>query len=381
MDFSLDDDHVALQDAVRRYCDREYPAHERGNAEPPALAAQRWAGMAELGLLGLPFDAELGGSGQGAVELMLVATELGRSLGGGAWLSSVVMAGQLLAEAGTPAQCSAWLPKIAAGEKTLALAHAEPGSRHALSRVSATGCRTDRGWTISGRKSLVLDGDRADAFLVAVRTAGNDADANGVTLLLVDAAAPGLTIERFATLDARNAANLHFEDVTVPADALVGAVGAALPLLDKAIDRANAMLCAEAAGAIEALIDLTAEHLKTRKQFGAPLAKLQVLQHRLADMLIAAEQVKSMACAAAMAVDGADEAQRHRLVSAAKVVCGQAGKQVGQAAIQLHGAMGMTDESRVGHYVKRLLVIQQLFGDASHHLQRLDRLTHSTESA
>ncbi|HUG24445.1 acyl-CoA dehydrogenase family protein [Piscinibacter sp.] len=371
MDFSLTDDHMALQDAVRRFCDGEYPAHTRGNPEPVALAAQRWTGMAELGLLGLPFHTELGGSEQGTVELMLVATELGRCLGGGAWLSSVVMAGQLLAEAGTPAQCSEWLPGIAGGEKTLALAHAEPGSRYALASVSTTGCREDRGWSITGAKSLVLDGDRADAYLVAVRTAGNDADANGVTLLLVDAKAPGLTIERFATLDARNAANLFFDNVTVPAEAVVGTVGAAVPLLDKAIDRATAMLCAEAAGAIEALIDMTAEHLKTRKQFGAPLAKFQVLQHRLADMLIAAEQVKSMACAAAMAVDSADDVQRRRLVSAAKVVCGQAGRQVGQAAIQMHGAMGMTDESRVGHYAKRLLVIQQLFGDATHHLQRL----------
>lgn len=380
MDFSLTDDHVALQDAVRRFCDGEYPAPARGDPEPQALAARRWSGMADLGLLGLPFDPELGGSGQGAVEAMLVATELGRSLGGGAWLTSVLMAGQLLADAGTPSQCSQWLPKIASGEKTLALAHAEPGTRYATAVVSTTGCRTDRGLSVSGRKSLVLDGDRADAFLVAVRTAGNDGDANGVTLLLVDARAPGLRIERFATLDGRSAADLHFEQVTVPADAVVGVVGAALPLIDQALDRANAMLCAEAVGAIEALIDMTAEHLKTRRQFGAPLARFQVLQHRVADMLIAAEQAKSMACAAAMAVDGADEATRRRLVSAAKVVCGQAGRQVGQAAIQLHGAMGMTDECRVGHYAKRLLVIQQLFGDASHHLARLIP-TDSMESA
>ena len=154
-------------------------------------------------------------------------------------------------------------------------------------------------------------------------------------------------------------------------DAVVGPAGAALPLLEKAIDRATAALCAEAAGAIDALITMTAEHLKTRHQFGAPLAKFQVLQHRVADMLIALEQVRSMACAAAMALDAPDAAQRRRLVSAAKAIAGQAGRQVGQAAIQLHGAMGMTDECRVGHYAKRLLVINQLFGDASHHLRRL----------
>jgi len=152
---------------------------------------------------------------------------------------------------------------------------------------------------------------------------------------------------------------------------VVGPAGAAYPLLEKAADRATAALCAEAAGAIDALITMTAEHLKTRRQFGAPLAKFQVLQHRMADMLIALEQVRSMACAAAMAIDAPDVAQRRRLVSAAKAIAGQAGRQVSQASIQLHGAMGMTDECRVGHYARRLLVINQLFGDASHHLHRL----------
>jgi alkylation response protein AidB-like acyl-CoA dehydrogenase len=150
-----------------------------------------------------------------------------------------------------------------------------------------------------------------------------------------------------------------------------GTAGGALPLIEQALDRACAALCAEAAGAIDALLTMTAEHLKTRKQFGAPLAKFQVLQHRMADMLIALEQVRSMACAAAMALDAPNAAQRRRLVSAAKVIAGQAGRHAGEWAIQLHGAMGMTDECRVGHYAKRLIVINQLFGDASHHVQRL----------
>lgn len=371
MDFSLDDDHIALQDAVRRFCDGEYPAHERGNVEATDIAARRWSGMAELGLLGLPFDPELGGSGQGAVEQMLVAEELGRSLGGGAWLSSVVLAGQLLADAGTPAQCAAWLPKIASGDKRLALAFAEVDARYTLSRVATRARKVADGLRIDGRKSLVLDGDSADAFIVVARTAGEDEDSQGLTLLLVDAHAPGVTVDGYATLDGRRAAEIRFDGVTASTDAVVGPAGAALPLIDEAIDRAAAALCAEAAGAIDALITMTAEHLKTRKQFGAPLAKFQVLQHRMADMLIAGEQVRSMACAAAMALDAPDAAQRRRLVSAAKVIAGQAGRQVGQWAIQLHGAMGMTDECRVGHYAKRLLVINQLFGDASHHLQRL----------
>jgi alkylation response protein AidB-like acyl-CoA dehydrogenase len=371
MDFSLNDEHVALQDAVRRFCDGEYPLHERGNAESADVASRRWAGMADLGLLGLPFDAELGGSGQGAVELMLVAEELGRSLGGGAWLSCVVLAGQLLADAGTPAQCSAWLPAISSGRKRLALAFAEEGSRYALSYVATRASKSGSGLRVDGIKTLVLDGDRADTFVVVARTAGDDGDANGLTLLLVEAAAPGVTVEPFDTLDGRRAARVRLDGVAVAPGAVLGPAGAAFPLLEKAVDRATAALCAEAAGAIDALITMTAEHLKTRRQFGAPLAKFQVLQHRMADMLIALEQVRSMSCAAAMAIDAPDAAQRRRLVSAAKAIAGQAGREVSQASIQLHGAMGMTDECRVGHYAKRLLVINQLFGDASHHLHRL----------
>jgi pimeloyl-CoA dehydrogenase len=371
MDFSLSDEHVALQDAVRRFCDGEYPAHERGNPEPSDVAARRWAGMAELGLLGLPFDTELGGSGQGSVELMLVAEELGRSLGGGAWLSCVVLAGQLLAEAGTPAQCTRWLPRIATGEARLTLAAAEAESRYSPTPVTTRASIVGDCVRLSGRKTLVLDGDRADAFLVVARTAGMPDDPQGLTLLLVEATAPGVKVRPFGTLDGRRAAQVVFDDVAVRSDAVVGVPGNAFGLIDKGLDRAAAALCAEAAGAIDALIGMTAEHLKTRRQFGAPLAKLQVLQHRVADMLIALEQTRSMACAAALAVDSADAGRRRRLVSAAKAIASQAGRQVGQRAIQLHGAMGMTDECRVGHYAKRLLVVGQLFGDASHHLDRL----------
>ncbi|AJG23172.1 acyl-CoA dehydrogenase family protein [Cupriavidus basilensis] len=370
MDFSYTDEHIALQDAVRRFCDGEYPAHQRGNPEAPALCAQRWASMAELGLLGLPFDSEVGGSGQGTVELMLVAQELGRCLGGGAWLSSVVLAGQLLDQVGTARQRGRWLPEVASGKCRLALAASESDSRYSLSRVRTRAQASADGWRIEGRKTLVLEGGDANAFIVVARTAGDVADDDGLTLFLVDAKTPGVAVHGFATLDGRQAAHVVLDGVQVGSDAMLGEAGRALPLIEAATDRASAVLCAEAAGALEALIDLTAEHLKTRKQFGTTLARFQVLQHRVADMLIALEQSKSMACAAAMAVDAGEPVQRRRLVSAAKVVVGQAGRQVSQWAIQLHGAMGMTDECRVGHYAKRLLVINQLFGDASHHLQR-----------
>jgi pimeloyl-CoA dehydrogenase len=369
MDFSFDDDHLALRDAVRRFCDGEYPAPERGNTESPALAARRWAGMAELGLLGLPFDPELGGSGQGAVELMLVAHELGRALAAGPWLAGVVLAGQTLAAHGTPAQCAAWLPKLAAGEARLALALNEPEARHDLADVQTRARRDGSHFVLDGRKSLVLGGDDADLLLVVARTAGERRDRDGLTIFALEAGMPGLAVQGYRTLDNRGAAHLHLHAVRAGADRIVATLDGAWPAIEQAADRAAAALVAEAAGALEALLELTAEHLKTRRQFGAPLAKFQALRHRVADLVIGLEQVKSMACAAAMAQAG-NPARRRRVVSAAKAFAGPLGRRAGFEAIQMHGAMGMTDECRAGHYAKRLMVIDPLLGDAHHHHRR-----------
>lgn len=374
MDFALNDDHLALRDAVQRFCEGEYPAEHRGNPETAEQSRQRWQGMAELGLLGLPLTADHGGSDQGPVEVMLVAQELGRALGGGAWLSSTVMAGQLLQHLGTPAQQAQWLPGLASGQVQAALALYDAGARYDWHKVSTKATAAHGGWTLQGRKALVLQGDSAGLLLVVARTAGEAGDRQGLSVFVVDAGTPGVLVRGFDTLDGRRAAHLQLDAVQVPSNCLLGEAGQAADALEAILDAANAALCAEAAGAVEALIAHTADHLRTRKQFGAPLAKFQVLQHRVAEMAIALEQLKSMACAAAAAVAGEDVAQRRRVVSAAKAMASQQGRQIGLAAIQLHGGMGMTDECRVGHYTKRLMVIGQLFGDAAWHLQRLARI-------
>ena len=371
MDFALNDDHLALRDAVQRFCDGEYPAEHRGNPETPEQSRQRWNAMAELGLMGLPLASTVGGSEQGPVEVMLVAQEFGRALGGGAWLSSTVMAGQLLAALGTAAQQQRWLPALASGTLQAALALYEPGQRYAWQQVSTRAVADGQGHRISGRKTLVLHGDSARLLLVVARTSGQLGDRQGLSVFAIESDTPGLQVQSFDTLDGRRAAHIRLEQVRVDADQCLGPLGQAHEALDAILDVTNAALCAEAAGAVQALIAHTAEHLRTRKQFGAPLAKFQVLQHRVADMAIALEQLKSMACAAAAAVAGQDAAQRRRVVSAAKVLASQQGRQIGLTAIQLHGGMGMTDECRVGHYTKRLMVIGQLFGDAAWHLQRL----------
>lgn len=370
MDFSLTEDHLTLQDAVRRFCDGEYPAHLRGNAEDEALAAKRRQGFAEMGITGLVIDSVHGGSGYGAVETMLVAQQLGRALGGAGWLASGLPAAALIGAAGSEAQKAEWLEAAATGEKVLALAVGEAQARYDIARMAVQAIETGDGWKITGTKTIVFDAAIADAFVVAARTSGQCGDRQGLSLFLVDAKAAGVSLRKFETIDAREAAHVTFDNVGVSKADLIGAAGAAHDLIDAALDRANAALVAESVGALEALLEHTSEHVTTRTQFGAPLAKFQSLQHRVADILISLEQSKSMACAAAMAVDENDPERRRRLVSAAKAFVGDACRTAGEWGIQLHGGMGMTEECRVGHYAKRMFAINMTYGDASWHLQR-----------
>jgi len=379
MDFSLTEDHVTLQDAVRRFCDGEYPAHLRGNTEDNEQAARRRQGLAEMGMTGLVIDPAHGGSGYGAVETMLVAHQLGRALGGAGWLASGLPAAALIGSAGSTGQKDAWLEAVAAGEKVLAFAVGEAEARYDTARLALQASETGDGWKLNGTKTIVFDAAIADAFVVAARTAGQRGEKRGLSLFLVDAKAAGIGLRNFSTIDAREAAHVTFDNVAVTADDLIGTAGNAHDLIEAALDRANAALVAESVGALEALLELTVEHLTTRTQFGAPLAKFQALQHRVADMLISLEQSKSMACAAAMAVDENDPERRRRLVSAAKAYVGDACRTAGEWGIQLHGGMGMTDECRVGHYAKRMFAINMTYGDATWHLHRFTALRFAKE--
>lgn len=377
MDFALHDDHLALREAVRRFCDGEYATPQRGDREKPDQRLQRWQAMSHLGLLGLPFSGEHGGSEQGPVEVMVVAQELGRALAGGAWLSSTVMAGQLLNSLATPDQKARWLPALAEGRLQASVALYEDKIRYQWHDIALSAFQEGDAYTLNGQKTLVLEGDSAELFLLVARTAGVPGDRHGLSVMAIDAHAPGLKVVGFDTLDGRRAAHLHLHQVSVSADRIIGPVHLAADALDAMVDGINAALCAEAAGIVEALMSHTAEHLRTRKQFGAPLAKFQVLQHRVADMAIALEQIKSMACAAAAAVADQDTLQRQRVVRAAKAYVSQQGRQIGMTAIQLHGGMGMTDECRVGHYAKRLMVIGQMFGDSAWQLEQLAASSHN----
>jgi alkylation response protein AidB-like acyl-CoA dehydrogenase len=371
VDFTYSSEQIALQETLQRFIDRDYDFERRRQLARSALgfSAEAWAQYAELGLLSLPFPEEFGGLGGNAVDIMLVMQLVGRGLLLEPFLSTVVMGGGLIRDAGSPSLKGEMLPRIGAGEIKLALACYEAEGRYDLSRVACTAAPSGGGWRLSGIKTVVLDAPSADHFLVSARTGGAN-DAGDISLFLVGREAPGVTLLAYPTQSGGRAADLRLEDVTLDANALVGVTGQGLELVERAVDRGVAALCAEAVGIMVALNEATLNYLKTRKQFGVPIGKFQALQHRMADMLIAAEQARSMAVIAAVYVDSEDLLERRRAVSGAKAYIGQAARLVGQEAVQLHGAMGVVDDVIVSHYFKRLTMIDLSLGNADFHLAR-----------
>jgi alkylation response protein AidB-like acyl-CoA dehydrogenase len=369
MDFNYTEEQLALQDTLRRFIARDYPFEHRRALANSADGFDRaaWKTFADFGILALPFPEDFGGiseHGGNAVDTMLVMEMLGRGLALEPYVPTVVLCGGLIRDAGSTAQKEELLPAIAGGELMLAFAHSEAGARYELDQVATTATAAGAGWQLDGAKAVVLGAPSADKLIVSAR------DAKGISLFLVDAKAPGVTLRAYPTQDGARAADIRLDKVAVGADALIGTAGGALPVIERAVDYANAALCAEAVGIMSALNEVTLEYLKTRKQFGVPIGKFQALQHRMADMVIATEQARSMATLAAVRVDSTDAAERSRSVAAAKAYVTQSARVVGQQAVQLHGGMGVVDELNVAHYFKRLTMIGLAFGDADYHLGR-----------
>jgi pimeloyl-CoA dehydrogenase small subunit len=373
VDFDLTDEQRLLKDSVDRLILDQYQFEQRKKymAEPDGWSRSVWQQYAELGLLGLPFAEAHGGFGGGAVETMIVMEAFGRGLVLEPYFASVILGGGLLRRAGTPAQQHALLPQVAQGKLKLALAHVERQSRYDLADVATAARQDGAAWVLDGAKSVVLHGDCADRLLVTARTAGNRRDRSGVGLFVVDPSAPGVTRRGYPTQDGLRAAEVMLSGVRVPHD---DAMLDALPAIEHVVDEAIAALCAEAVGAMQAMHETTLEYLKTRQQFGRPIGQFQVLQHRSVDMLVALEQARSMAMFAAVMAGEENAAERRRAIAAAKVQIGRSGRHIGQEAIQLHGGIGMTMEYKVGHYFKRMTMIDKLFGDADAHLETLARL-------
>jgi pimeloyl-CoA dehydrogenase small subunit len=373
MDFEFTDEQRLLRDSVDRLLADHYGfAQRRGYlAEPEGWSSALWSRYAEQGLLGLPFAEEHGGFGGGAIDVMLVMEAFGRVLALEPYLATVVLGGTALRLAGNAAQQSALLPQVADGSVTLAFAHGERQARYDLTDVLTTAKPTARGWVLDGAKSVVAHGDGADRLMVSARIAGERNDPDGIGLFLVDAKANGVARRAYPMRDGTRAAEIALNGVEVARDDVLGEPGNALPIIERVVEAGIAATSAEAVGAMETMHAMTLDYLKTRQQFGKPIGQNQVLQHRSAEMLIALEQGRSMAMLAAMMIDEPDPEERAHNIAMAKVGVGQASRFIAQNAVQLHGGIGMTEEYAVGHYFRRCMVIEHMFGDTTYHLSRL----------
>ncbi len=373
MDFELSDDQRLLQDSITRLLTDRYAFEQRKNylKTPEGFSSAMWSQYAELGLLGLPFAEEFGGFGGGAQEVMLVMQAFGRALILEPYLATVVLGGAALQLAGSEAQKAEVLPAITEGRIKLAFAHSERQARYDLTDVVTTAKRGGGGWVLDGAKSVVTHGDAADKLVLSARTSGDRYDEDGITLFLVDTAAHGLARRGYATRDEQRAADVALSGVTVGDGDVLGEVGNGLAIVRRVVETGIAATAAEAVGAMEAMHSMTLEYSKTREQFGKPIGSYQVVQHRLADMFMTMEQGRSMAMLATMMAEHPDAAERARKIAMAKVGVGQAARYVSQSAIQMHGGIGMTEEYAVGHYFRRCMVIERLFGDPAYYLQKL----------
>ena len=371
MDFSLTDEQRMLQDTVERFVRSDYTFEKREGfvAEKDGFSRENWSNFAELGLLGLTFDEDSGGFGGGGIEQMIIMEAFGRGLVVEPYVPTVLIAGRLLERAGSQAQKEANLSALIEGQLLLSLAHEEPQARYQTSDVETSAKRDGDGYVLNGRKCLVMNGDSADKLLVSARTSGQRRDGNGISLFLVDAGADGVSVQGYPTVDAQRAADIELNNVKVGADALVGEEGQALAHIEYAIDCGAAALCADSLGAAMAATEMTLDYIKTRKQFGVPIGTFQVLQHRVVDMHVELEQIRSMVILAASNLD-ADPVERRRAISAAKYKVDRAARFIGQQAVQLHGGIGMTNEYAVGHYFKRTTTNERRLGDPDYQLKR-----------
>lgn len=372
MDFKLSEEQQMLQDTAARLVRDAYPFDKREGFSHSELgySAEFWRQLGELGLTSVSLPESHGGFG-GGVESLLVLTELGRGLCLEPYLQSVVHGGGLIAQLGSEAQQDHWLPRIASAEAQLAVALEEPQSHYQLHDVQTRAEQAGDGWKLSGRKAVVIGGQSATAILVSARVTGNARDEAGIGLFLVDPQQAGVSRRDYPTVDGQRACELFLDGAVGEA---VGTPGEALPALRYQQGRAIAAQCAEALGSLQEGCALTLDYLKTRKQFGVPIGKFQVLQHRMVDCFTNAQEARSMTLMASLKIDDKDPTVRAKAASGAKVQIGKSGKFCGQSAVQMHGGMGVTDELSVSHYFKRLTMIDLMFGNQQHHLTRYSNL-------
>lgn len=369
MDFSYSGEQRMLSESLVRLFGKHM-----ADAEDKAAADRLWRACAETGLFGLTVPENHGGLSGSAMDAMVASIEIGRHAVRVPFLSTAVAGAGAIRLAGTADQQAAYLGLLAEGVLKVACAFAEPGARYDLADVDSRARRDGDGYNLNGEKCVVFGGDEADLLVVSARApdTGRHGDA-GISLYLVDATLDGITRKGYRLTDGRGAADITFEDVDLPASALLGQPDEGFATIEAVNDLAAAAICAEALGALEKIIELTREYLQTRQQFGKPIGEFQALQHYFADMVVDYEHIKSLVLEASAMADSRDIAARQQAVSAAKVVVSQDGRRICQQAIQMHGGIGVTQDFQLGDHAKRVSVAEFAFGDADHHIVRYGR--------
>ena len=371
MNFELSDEQKMIQQSVERFVQDNYDLNTRISLSSDNLGYSNdyWKSMAELGWLGLPFDESDGGFGGNQIDVLVIMEQFGKGLVLEPYLASVVMGGGALKKGGTESLKKEILPGLVDGTKQLSFAYAEQQSRFDLEDVITSARKEKDTFILNGQKSMVQNAETADHIVIAARTSGGQIDENGITLFLVDASSEGLSMDNFPTVDGLRASEITLKNVSVNANRVVGNVDEGFEILQSVANDAILALSAEAVGAMEVLYKDTVEYTQQREQFDHPMSEFQVLQHRMVDMFMEYEQCKSMLYRATMeSVQDPKAAQR--TIHGLKHLIGKSGLFVGENAVQLHGGMGVTEELRIGHFFKRLLVIDSMFGNADHHLQK-----------
>ena len=376
MDFTYTETQDMIRDTLTRFLADTYgfEARQKMLASEAGRDAGIWTALTtELGMLGAAFAEDHGGLGGGHLENQIIMEELGKVMAIEPYLQTVILGGGALKAVGG-AQADAIIPEIIGGNAIIGFAHAEPQGRYNLANLRTNAKKDSAGYVLSGHKSVVYAAPWATHLLVTARTGGSQSERDGISLFLVEANTPGIVRRDYPTVDGFRASEVYFENASIPADAMLGEEGGALPVIERIVDEATVAVCAEACGVTQKLHEATLEYTQQREQFGQPISRFQVLQHRMVDMMMEVEQAKSMTIMATLNLDTpADE--RMAAVSQAKAKVGRACKFVGQNAVQTHGGIGITHELAVGHYFKRATMIESQFGSVDHHYDRFERLT------
>ena len=375
MNFELSEEQKMIQQSVERFVQENYDLTNRVkiSSEDPGYSKEYWGSMADLGWLGLAFDEEDGGFGGNQIDTLVLMEQFGKGLVLEPFLANIVLGGGIIKRAASSVIKESIIPSLMEGKLQITLAYAEEQSRFDIEDVATAAREEDGGFVINGKKSMVLNAESADKIIVVTRTSGSQVDENGISLFIVDASSEGVEKQNFPTVDGLRASEITFEDVKVTSEALVGEKDKGLTILQAVVNDAILALSAEAVGAMEVLYKDTVEYTQQREQFDHALSDFQVLQHRMVDMFMEYEQCKSLLFRATLeTVEDPDLAQR--TIHALKHLIGKSGIFVGESAVQLHGGMGVTEELRIGHFFKRLLVIDSQFGNADFHLDKFTNL-------